>query len=115
MAALTAALIGGALLAGALAKKKKGGAGDTNDYQLTRDPNAAPAAKTQLATDKVAATKPVDPVKAESANQASALQAARGVRRRAVAGNAGRVSTGTATPQQTSVRATATPHTLVGY
>lgn len=115
MAALTAALIGGALLGGVLASKKKKKAGDTNDYQLTRDPAAAPAAKPQLAAQKVAATKPVDAVKAESENQASALQAARGVRRRAVAGNAGRVSTGRATPQQTAVRATTAPHTLVGY
>lgn len=116
MAALTAALIGGALGAGFLfGKKKKGG---EDEYKLTRDPNQpmqTAAGSAQKAASKVAATNPVDAVKAESQNVSSALQTAAKTRRRAAAGAAGKVSTGAVGSAQRSITGSSNPHTLVGY
>lgn len=116
MAALTALAIGGALGAGFLFGRKKGG--DDPQYQLTRDPNQpmqTAAGNARKAADKVAATKPVDAVKAESANVSSALQAAAKTRRRAAAGAAGKVSTGAASAAQRAISGSGAPRSLVGY
>lgn len=115
MGVLSALAIGGALGAGFLfgRKKKKQ---DQNTYQLTRPPET----QTQLSSSRtpaqrVADTKPVDAVKAESENVSKAQQAARGVRRKALAGSAGRVSTGAASGQQRAIRGAGAAPSLLGY
>ncbi len=115
MAALTALALGGALGLGILLGKKK----KKPDYQLTlptldqQEPTQNRPATTPA--QQVAATQPVNAVQAESQNIAGAQQAARGLRRRAISGSAGRRSTGAVSAGQSAIRAGGLPKSLIGF
>jgi hypothetical protein len=64
---------------------------------------------------QVAATNPPSVVRETAASIAQAKTVAQRTRRRAAAGSAGRVSTGTVSPSQRSIRTAGAPATLLGF
>lgn len=107
MGLMTSLLIGGALAGGFLLGRK----GKKEDGQPP-DPNQV-AMPEETAADQLASTNPPSAPADESANVAAAGETAARTRRRARAGNSGRVTTGASgTP---GVTAGGSPRSLVGY
>jgi hypothetical protein len=104
MGLATTLLIGGLVGGYLLGQRGKG-----DKEQKAPDPVIPPE---QTAAEKVEATNPVSAPKAESANVAEATTAATRTRRRAAAGNSGRVTTGSGATNQ---GAGGSQKSLIGY
>ncbi len=119
MAGFTSLLIGTALGAG-LGLMAKKGKKDTAlnapvPYDQLEGRRQTSSTATKTPAQQLQATNPPDAVKSASENVTSATQVATRARRRASAGSAGRVSTGSLSASQRGVSAMQAPRTLLGY
>jgi hypothetical protein len=116
MGMVTALTLGAGLGLGMLlGRRNKGKQGET--YTPPPAPAATPTAASQAASASslVASTNPPDVVRAASENAGEAEKVAAKRRKRAQAGNAGKVTTGPASAGQRTVQATGAPASLLGY
>lgn len=111
MAAFTLLGIGAALAGGYLLGRKKKPA---TPASAPPPVEPAPRRPTRTAAQLAESTKPPDPIQAASENTLQAGLAAARTRKRAAAGNAGRVSTGGSNAQR-AITNTGTRGTLAGY